>query len=276
MIIHGPGATPGGAPLAPSPSVWGDSPVAALLADPSLGWYRMENWNDRTHSYSSATAANGYLTYQDTGVTIAGLVLTETQLNAAAYRGLIGALQIAGADADNDEGSIQACNGTSNLFCIDKGRGRAWFETIVRVQDVDQVSYFVGICDQAAAAADFMTDDTGAIASDEDLIGFRTLVATPTELDAICQTASATLVEPNDNCATLAASTTTGWRRLGITFNGDKTVTYWVDGVNVGTADCEAAGFPDGVAMAPFWALKASVAEEKIMDVGWWRGAQLW
>jgi len=49
-----------------------------------------------------------------------------------------------------------------------------------------------------------------------------------------------------------------------------------VNGDCVGSVDCETSGFPDGVAMAPFWALKASVASEKKLDIGWWRGAQMW
>jgi len=265
-----------GVALGPSPAIWATCPVDQLIVDPGAGWYYMENWFDRTHSYSEGTAANGYLTYQDTGVTITGQVLTETQLNSSSYAGLIGYIQIAGADADNDEGSIQACNGTSNLFCIDKGRGRAWFETIVRFPNIDQVSFFIGLADQAAAAADFMTDDTGAIASDEDVIGFRTLVADADGLDAVYQTASGSEAVVKEAAATLEASTTTGWYRLGITFDGDSTVYYWVNGDCVGSVDCETSGFPDGVAMAPFWALKASVASEKKLDIGWWRGAQMW
>ena len=97
----------------------------------------------------------------------------------------------------------------------------------MRFPNVDQVAFFIGLADQAAAAADFMTDNDGAIESDEDVIGFRTLAATPTELDALYQTANATLVESDGNCATLAASTTTGWRLLGLKFHGT-TMSWYV------------------------------------------------
>jgi hypothetical protein len=252
----------------PSPGVWGSCPLEGIALDPNVGWMYHEDWTDKAYSYTSATAMNGYLTYQDTGVTIATAV-------TGSYVGIPMYLQIAGADADNDEGSIQWGVGAYNVLNIDTGKPRLWFETAVRFQDVADVSYFIGLADDAAAAADFMTDDTGAIAADEDVIGFRTLVATPTELDAIYQTASATLVEPNDACATLAASSTTGWRRLGLVFDGSSTMKYYVDGLVVATADCEATGFPDGVDMAPFWAMKDSIiTEEKKMDIGWWRIAQ--
>ena len=263
--------------LGMSPGVWGNCPFSKLRDDIGSGWLHVERWFDKTHSYASATAANGYLTYQDTGVTIANAVITETELNDGDYKGLIGYLQIAGLDADCDEGNIQWGSGVSNMFCFDTGLGKAWFETCMRFQSITECSYFVGLADQAAAAADFMADTSHGIASDEDVIGFRTLIADTDGLDAIYQTASATQAVVDEESAVIVASSTTGWYRLALSFDGDSTMYWYVDGVCVGSVDVETTGFPDGVGMAPFWATKSdtsSTTEHKV-DIAWWAGAQL-
>lgn len=242
----------------PSGAIWGKCDVLGMIEDPNKGFHFFEDFLNAP-VFASATSQNGFITYQDTGVTIKGLA-TEVG----------GVLQIAGADADNDEGSIQTGGGNAGMVKFNSSAPKKiWFETRIRVSSVDQVSIFAGLAEEGAAAANLMVDDTGVLVTTKDFVGFRTLVASPAAIDAVYQKGSQTLSTSAD-VDTLVADT---WVKLGFYFNGSE-LKFYIDGELVRTvSDISLTTFPDGEELAPLVALKASVASEKKLDIDWIRVA---
>lgn len=253
----------------PSGSIWGQMPMEDIILH-GRGKYYYNDFTVDAPTFASATAQLGMITYQDTGVTVAPLATDDN-----------GVLQIAGADADNDEGSIQFGVTTAVYAKIASTGGKKLaFEMRVKNNSaaLTDSAFFCGLAEEASAVADILVNNTGALKTTADFIGFRTLCASPSELDTIYQKASQTAVEPDDNVTTVVADT---WMKLGLVFDptdSAKAIRYYVDGVEVASVAASAlddATFPDGEEMALLVALKAGEAVEKKFAIDWVKFAQV-
>ncbi len=254
---------------APSGAIWGEIPLEDIILH-GRGRYYYNDFTVDSPTFASATAQNGMITYQDTGVTIKPI--------ATDYNGV---LEIAGADADNDEGSIQFGVTTAVYAKIASTGGKKMaFEMRISptTATLTDTAFFAGLAEEGSAIADILVNDTGALKTTADFIGFRTLCASATELDTVYQKASQTLVEPDDNVETLVTGT---WYKLGLLFdptNTAKAIRYFVDGEEVASVAASAlddATFPDGEEMALLVAIKAGEAVEKKFKIDWVRFAQV-
>jgi hypothetical protein len=139
-------------------------------------------------------------------------------------------------------------------------------------------AFFCGLAEEGTAIDQILVTDTGALKTTADFIGFRTLCASPSEIDAVYLKASQGVVEVDDNAATLVRDT---WTKLGLLFdpsNSAKALRYFVDGVEVASAAAtvlDDATFPDGEEMAMLIALKAGEAVEKKLAIDWVKFAQV-
>src|SRR5688572_4766585 len=119
-----------------SPELWKNCPVAEIMVDPNKGIIQQDFFS-RGATFASATEEDGYITVQDAGVTIKGLATKWG-----------GALQIAGADADNDEGVIEAGAGVIAPFRISDTAGEnwpLWFEANFEIGQITETGLFVGL-----------------------------------------------------------------------------------------------------------------------------------
>ena len=252
----------------PSGAIWQNMPMDDIIIH-GRGRHYFNDFDVYAPTFATATAQCGMITYQDTGVTVKPIA---TDFN--------GVLEIAGADADNDEGSIQFGVTTAVYAKIASTAGKKLaFEMRVKNNSaaLTDSAFFVGLAEEGTAIADILVNDTGVLKTTADFIGFRTLCASPSELDTIYQKASQTPVEPDDNITTLVAGT---WYKLGLLFdpsNAAKAIRYFVDGVEVASVAASAlddATFPDGEEMAMLVALKAGEAVEKKLHIDWVKFAQ--
>lgn len=255
-----------------SPNVWRHCPLGDVVSGQVDGILISDDFIN-TPTFASATEEDGYLTYQDTGVTIAGSAGAEN-----------GVLVIGGNDADNDEGSIQWGAGTAAPFVIpDKAGGHPlWFEARIKKAGVaaNGVALFVGLKEQAGAVAEALVDDTGAIA-DKDCIGFNVLHDSGAEVDIVYNKASGTIQTLKTAAGTMVADT---WMNLGFYYNpgasADRRITFYVDNVEVGTyltatMQDDGTNFPGGEEMSPILATKVGAAAAVIVSMDWWACCQL-
>ncbi len=255
----------------PSPDLWSDCPVLAILEDPAKGVYGYDDFtNCPTWTAPDGTLADKYNVYGDTGVV----------LGPAGLQG--GGLKISGNDADNDEGSIQVGGGGLVISDTAADAKKLWFEASVKKASIadNALAFFLGLMTPGSADADILADDTGAMAASKDYIGFRTLHASGEELDVVHAASAGDVVEWAGGIADMEADT---FVKLGMKYDPDhptRKIRFWLDGVEYATdwmvaADIALATFPDGVVLAPMFATKVGAAAESIAHLRWWRWAQL-
>lgn len=242
----------------PSPAIFGDLGYLRGLAD--LGQVMLlDDDFVRPSTYASATSQNGDYTYQDTNVTIAGKGSADSTAPNDVDKEL-GVLDIDVLDTDNDEGSIQF--GGSNQWRLDDTSGnttQVGYEVRLSVDEVgtNMTGIMAGFVEGPLATA-HAVDDTGAAVAAKAVCCFRTLAATPTEIDIVYQnTATSGVTELSGNAATLVGNTYT---KLGLLFDPyevdtTKAITFFKDGVAIAyanTTQVAGANFPLGEGMVPF------------------------
>ena len=212
-------------------------------------------------------AATGYDIYTDVGVTIAGLATEST-----------GVIEVAGNDADNDEGIMQTGGGSGNMVAIDAtGAGRIAFECRIKKASIGDngLSFFVGLAEEGLAAADTLVDNTGALAS-KDMIGFSVLQDNGEELDFTWRTAGQT-TQVHANVADMVADT---YMKMGFLYDpgnhpDDKKIKIFIDNgveesVYVTQTNLDAATFPDDEELSLLLATKVGTAAESKLQMDWW------
>lgn len=240
-----------------SPAVWNDIPYEQQRLFRHKGIFFFDDFLTAP-TFASNTGQAPYITIQDTGVTIKG----ETTLPG-------GIMEIAGADAANDDGGLQHGLNVTGLGFIDKTKPYdVAFEARWRTPSVADVSHFIGLGKPGRAVAGTLADSTGALV-DKDLIGFHSLTAAPTTLKFVYRKEGQTAVDAVATALTFAADT---WYKLGFRYRAkNKRLTAYVDGEEVGYVNlASATTFPSAVLMSPLWFLKAHTTAEKKALLDWW------
>lgn len=226
--------------------------------------------------FATTVSQRGYYTYQDTGVTMKGL----------ATAGNIGVLEVAGNDADNDEGVLVTGGNTTGDFLISTTSPDDLllvFECRLKKASIanNAAAFFIGLSEEATAAANALVDDTGAVA-DKDYIGFSVLQAAGSKVQAVYKKAGQTAQTNYADIGTMVADT---YMKLGFVYNpGDpqgRFIRWFVDGVEqktsyVTAANLAAATFPNGEELAMQFATKVGtdMAESKL-QLDWWACGQV-
>lgn len=263
--------------LGPSPAIWADCPVLEMILDPAIGYHFFDDFLNFSDHISGQNVQQ-YASYIDVGVTIKSL--------ATAVGGVI---QIAGNDADNDEGSITTGGNAGVVGVISDTAAAArklWFEARIRsVTTVanEGIGFFLGLAGEGLAAADTLDDDTTDVVATKSFIGFNNLVADGDSLDFLYQAvADSAPQRPTglQECQLMVADT---WYKLGFVYDpdapADSRIKVFVDGTEQATkitaTNIAAATFPDAEEMALLLATKVGTASECKFDMDWWRFAQL-
>jgi hypothetical protein len=236
-------------------------PSLPLLCDPRVGFQFFEDFlrlplDDTTRNPSDACWISDTATDSITLPKVVG-----------------GVVQVASGAGDNNETYIQF-GGAAGITCApfsitDVGDKAVWFEARVKALEVADVGIFVGLAEEGSAVADFLVNDTGAVVN-KDFIGFNILTATPTAWNSTWKKAGQ-VVATNAGVAVNAAD----WHTFGFYFDGESTVTFYVDGVAHATvATTSAVTFPSGELMAPIIAVKTGEAVLKRVQVDYVRVVQ--
>lgn len=256
-----------------SDAIWRDPRVPnieEIINGQVDGWVLDDDFV-KAPTFASATEEDGYTTYQDTGVTIKGATGSEAQG---------GVLEIAGNDADNDEGSIQLSHGP---FVISDTAAEEFgfaFEARIKKASIadNALGLFLGMAEPGFAVADALTDDD-AVMADKDHIGFHTDQADGDALDFVYTKSGQTDTVQIAGVHTWVADTYVKVGFLYLPTNpGDKRIMVFVNGVEQSTyitaTEIATADFPDGEELAPALATKVGADAEVKCYLDRWRAMQ--
>ena len=234
--------------------IWSDCPRGLMLCDPTVGHFLFDDFH--------VVLATAY-GYELTGT-------NGTFAKVAAQQDGHGIISCPGAD--NDEAYLTFANDAGGIIKADAATDW-WFEARLKINQIATAQgAFVGLAEETAVAADFMTDNTMAMKV-VDSIGFQIVQAT----DAAPTWQSMMQLNGGARAAVNATlhTATTGFVKLGMkSISG--TVTFYVNGASDSTQTTSAAtNFPLDQVMSPTFARKAGSAAANTMTIDWWAAAQL-
>ena len=185
-----------------------------------------------------------------------------------------GVMQLATGGVDNDETYLQlggaAC--VTNAPWVIGGAGGianskpVYFGARVKLLSHADEMAFVGLAEEGASAANFLTDDSGVIAN-KDFIGFNTLSATPDAWNITWKITGGAV-----QTATAVAVNAADWHIFEFYYDGVTTVKFFIDGTqSATTATTTAATFPGAEEMSPMLAVKDGVGAARYLQIDWLR-----
>lgn len=184
----------------------------------------------------------------------------------AAAGSIGGQLKLAPETASNNEVYFQLGElGTETFIEYVKNSGKkSWIEFRVAYTSItNAANVFVGLAEEGAAAADFIHDD-GNDYADKDLVGFVIWEGDPDAIDCNHQKVGGAFAD-----AGLAQVPVAGtFYTLALYFDGVETVSFYVDGSVVQTADLDTATFPTGEELSPILAMKNG-AGDAALEIDW-------
>jgi len=219
-----------GEAAAPSPSIWKDFPAAQAMKTP--GRY-IHIWDDFEGNFTADDVQN---------VGSNQWLVAGTNPDTAIVADEVSVVNLSGSGAGNDECVIGS--GVVQNELIKKNSGlRCWLEARVKMDDVSaDVSFLFGLGAVELIAADFI-DNEGATRNDTadyDFIGFHTDNDGSNQGDMeTCynQSGDGSLTAVQAAVRSFGATTTYDdtYMKLGLRFDGKQTVTFYLDGVQLGT-----------------------------------------
>ena len=211
-----------GLATSPSPVIWADCPIKRYTYNPGDG---IHIWEDFTGGFVDDASPDGKWL----------LVGTNPDLNKVADEEF-GVVELEGSAGDNDDSYL--CSNPLYELKMNSGK-RVWFEVRAKVEDEDDDhAIFAGLVESVAMATGLIADD-GAGPVDEDLIGFLAVTDATNmgDIKSVYQQggdAAVTVVDSDSHSPVDDA-----YFKLGMKFDGAKTVTFYADGVAVGTLDVD-------------------------------------
>ena len=248
-----------------SSRIWGRLPIKNWSVGLGGGRFFFDDFMNHPAHISAQTIGN-YASYISTGVTLKQAAGEAT-----------GAIEVAGNDADNDEGSIISGGGAGGMVALDAtGAGRVAFECRFKKASIanNALGFFVGLSEEGSQGDNAMADNTGVIA-DKDFIGFHVLADDGDSLDFTWRKSGET-VQVHADIATMAADT---YMKMGFLYDpahpADKRIKIFVDNgveesVYVTQTNLDAATFPDDEELSLLLATKVGTAAESKLQMDWW------
>jgi hypothetical protein len=259
-----------------SPAIWqAYNFIGGNFYDPSL---RPMFFDDFANFplYATTVAQQGYLTVQDTNVTIQQCASCDNSEEE------FGIMEIYHDGTQHDEGNIEMGSAKAGLVRIDDTAGErsvVAFEARVKALTVavGDCCFAIGLGEPGIAAADMIVDTTGALVA-KDFVGFQTLLTSNSEIDAVYSLVTTGVVQVTDNAGTLVADT---WIKLGFVFDpleaAGKKLKYFIDGdeITYDTAVTDAViaagtAFPTDEELTLCLGTKILTAAATYFYVDWW------
>jgi hypothetical protein len=254
----------------PSPAVWGDCPWLEAFEDRSVGY---GHWNDFDNFAQHITdqSTQEYDSYIDTGVTIQSLAGVPQ-----------GVAEIAGNDADNDEGVLSTYGPAFMVSDTAADARRLWFEARVKKASIanNACALFIGLAFDHGSSVSVaktlcLTDDDGAIGAFS-FLGFHVDQADGDAMDFVYAAEAQTAQVVIAGVHVPVADT---YVKVGFKYDPDvdvsKRIKAYVNGVEqttyVTAVNIAAATFPDAEPLAMVWCAKVGAAAESKAQMDWWR-----
>jgi hypothetical protein len=241
----------------PSPIVWGGLPSKEEFERGfSSGGYYFDDF-ENTAAIAAASVVGNYAFYMDTGNTAYQLA---TERN--------GVLRLATDNTDNDAIIMTTGGNIAGIHSMGGTTGckKFMFEARVRLAQITAQCILVGLGEEAMAA-DSIIPDAGTF-TDKDWIGFRTLEAAPSYLDATHNLAGGGgEVVVKDDAQLMVADT---WYKLGVRYVKEEGASFFVNGTQVGLrVQTSATGFPLEQILCPVIGLGTKSGAARYLDIDW-------
>jgi len=246
--------------LSPVSGFWALCPIPRV--DPEYSCYTVE---DDFTSFDVGDTTSKWTLGQTNG--------TAALVSAEATTGLGGVVALTAANNDNDFAQIKVTStNTGAPFKLTASSGKKlWFAARVYPSSIaTDASYYVGLFNPGTT--EIQADNTGAMHASTliDGIYLRTLCATPTEID-IAVAKNSTETEAKGAAGTLAVA----WTVLGFYFDGAETLSFYQDGVLIGSADMDATNMPDDQGLTPALAVKSGTTTSFALNCDWIKCVQV-
>ncbi len=243
----------------PSPAIWSKINTALMDEDPNHGIHffdDFENFGNNTENDSTAR----YHSQIDTGGTI---------VQTASADGRIQLLTDGGANDGIVIGTGANLGGMVNF--VENSNRKVAFETRVLFSEaVTTQAFFAGLIVEGQIVANTILTDTSGALPDVNYVGFRVLAADPDGIDAVHRGGETAEVVIKESAQDITIATN---YKLGLFFDGKKTITFYVDGTSVGTAQTDDTDFPDSDVLMPVLAFKEVSGSAEYVEADWWRVA---
>jgi len=208
-----------------SPLIWKDCPMGAIAADPSR---YIHIWDDFAGVGTTLAAAGfwGDWLMKGTNGVVAGLADESN-----------GVITVGGGGTAHDDAYLHS-NALYDLTM--NNNKRFWFEIRLNLADADaDIGIFAGLAEYTACVADMIVDECEALITTQDILGFVGFSSSSLmgNVEAIYQQeADASHTDVDTNVGTM---TNDAYIKLGMRFDGKKTVTFYVNGASVATLDID-------------------------------------
>ena len=167
----------------------------------------------------------------------------------------------------NDEFSMSLGElGTETFVEITESSGKEfWLEYRMAVVDTSKgANFFIGLAEEGRAVTDGVIADAGNDVADMDYLGFISWEATGGDtVAAFFQTASGAFVDTFETKLGEAQTT------YGIHFDGDSTITWYINGTAIGSVEQDIALFPDTEELTPLISIKQGDTDDHVLTFDW-------
>ncbi len=209
--------------VAPSPLIWKDFPMIDHIKKPGE---TIHIWDDFDSGMAALDAVGNKFPWEVVG-TNPDVDVVEDEEH--------GVVVLSGSNADNDSCYLRS----AVLYDLTmNNRQRFWYEARLKFGDADDdMAMVAGLGEAAFMTAEANADD-GATIINEDFIGFMAVTDATNmgNLQAVYNQGGAGTTVVDSNVGTFADDT---YKRIGMRFDGLKTVTWYVDGAVVATLDID-------------------------------------
>ena len=240
-----------------SPEIWKDCPMGAIMKDPSR---YIHIWEDFVGG--AIADVDYYGEYFEIIGTGSAMDVVDDELN--------GVIELSGGGTDNDSSQLKS----NVLYDLTMNNNkRFWFEARISVLDVSLDQAVVcGLMEPTGCSATGIADN-GATIIDEDFVGFIAIsdATNMGGIDAVYNEGGSGMTEVEADVHTPVDDT---YVKLGLRFDGKKTLTYYVNGAATSTVDID--DLSDNSLTNPlciFVGIKNCATATQIMQVDWIRFA---
>lgn len=270
VIYKAPATIPAGGP---SPIIWANCPVVAMLKDPGKGIHFFEDFIDNVTELAAA-GQFGKFQVVETGDGVA------CTLDAAAHTGEHGvAVLVPTGSSQYDEAWI-----VSEILCRLKmnNQRKVWFETRIKLPDItDDMTVLAGLGDATmlAGSSVIQASATPTTVESRDFVGFVAFTDGTKihDIDAIYhEVGDSAVTQVKDAAFAQASWVNDTYVKVGLYFDGGQYLYYYINGVEVGKLDIDDFATVTANELTPLGIIVGCVAGDASaphLDVDWIRFA---